>query len=201
MAQFCRLFNQDDARASDGCIVGAAPSCPHNISTGTPYFCTVSRISLASCVQRSISVVKLEPRLPPVAVPILAKRGFAGAQVVANARGQEPSVLRGPLFREQHVVVRRAPERMRVALVGAGVPELEAANRDVTPQGVGVTRRNRPAVLRVNETSPQCLRAGRELLAQGIPGVPPHHVQAIHPIQARLVQGCMIEKHPPEVVR
>ena len=110
-------------------------------------------------------------------------------------------MLGRPLFSEHDVVVRRAPERMGISFVGAGVPKLEIADGHVPAQVIHITWRNRSFVRGMNETPLVRLRLGKKPGVQRVEGLAFNHVHPVHAIQTRAVQVGMVEEHPAEVIR
>jgi hypothetical protein len=141
-----------------------------------------------------------ETRLAAFAIPILAQRRLPSAQVVANSGGEKPAVLCCPLLGEHHIIVRGASERVRIGLVGAGVPKLEETNRYVSAQVVHIAGRNGSVVLRMDEATPLRLGLADKPPAKIMETLTPDHVHAVHSIEAGLLKMGVIEKNPPEIV-
>ena len=102
-------------------------------------------------------------------------------------------MLRRPLFGKHHIVVRGAPKRMRIGLVGAGVPKLKETNRHVATQIIHVARGDGRFVRGMDETAFAGLGIAGKSQAQRVETLSSYDVDAVHSIQARAVEVRVIE--------
>ena len=120
--------------------------------------------------------------------------------MVANSGGKKPPMPCRPLFGEHHVVVRGAPKRVRVGLVGAGVPKLKETNRHVATQIIHVARGDGRFMRGMDETAFASLGIAGKPHAQCVETLSSYDVDAVHSIQARAVEVRVIEENAPEIV-
>ena len=140
----------------------------------------------------------LNPRLPPLPVPVFSKRRFPGTKMVANNRWQMPTVTGRPLISEHHIIVGGASKAIWVRFLGHGMPELKKSNWNISPKRIEISWRKTPVPPCGDERALGMLRAvcsDRSQLIQ------PDHIDPIRTIDAVLVQMGVIKQDPSEVIR